>query len=74
MDPIVGVVIGLAMVVGGGLVFRHAEELSGLHAGVVPAGGTGRRGDALALKVALTRSFALGAAVLGVATALSVLL
>lgn len=70
MNSVVGVVVGLALVVGGALVYRYADGIVGVRTRARPAGLAGASDDGLALKVALNRAFALGAVVLGVATIL----
>lgn len=67
MDPVQGVVLGLAMVVGGLLAFRHAPGLAGSRTNAIPAGVPTARRDGRELKMALDRAFALGAVALGVA-------
>lgn len=70
MNPLLGVGLGVAMLVGGALAFRHAETLAGARTRT-SAGGVASSGrDGVALKVALNRGIALGTALLGVATVL----
>ncbi|WP_227132960.1 hypothetical protein [Halorubellus salinus] len=70
MNSLQGVVLGLALVVGGVLVYRYAEGLAGVRTRALPAGVAGAPDDGPVMKVALNRAFALGAVVLGIATVL----
>jgi hypothetical protein len=70
MNSLLGVLVGLAMIAGGALVYRHADGLAGIRTRALPAGVAGAPGDGQELEVALNRAFALGAVLLGVATVL----
>ena len=70
MNSLLGVLVGLAMIAGGALVYRYADGLAGVRTRALPAGVAGAPGEGQEMKVALNRAFALGAAVLGAATVL----
>jgi hypothetical protein len=68
MQSFLGVLFGLAMVVGGVLVFRYAEGLAGVRYRPAATGIGAGRTKGPALEVALNRAFALGVVVLGIVT------
>lgn len=70
MNALLGFLLGVAMIVGGALVFRHAEGLVGARTRAAATSVGGPADDGLELKIALNRAVALGTAVLGVATIL----
>lgn len=70
MNALLGLALGVGMIVGSALAFRHAEALAGDPARGTAADVAGSGAGGVAMHVALNRGVALATAFLGVATVL----
>jgi hypothetical protein len=68
MNSLLGVALGVSMVVGSVLAFRHADALAGGRTRRTAGGVAESTGGGAGLQVALNRGVALATALLGVAT------